>query len=132
MKRKHHNRKSPFQLLESRLYTKFRAMRQKSRKVSSNWIRIQAKKEFLALQAQSPAEWGKKTFRASYGWMMRFMKRKNIKYKKRKCGKEKTAEECIPEFEQHLAKVRFDFLQPREEDGGAGRDSIWGRFPPEC
>ena len=47
---------------------------------------------------------------------MIFMVRKQIKFKKRKCEKEKTAQESIPEFLKHLAFVRFDFVQPILED----------------
>ena len=79
-KRKFVNRTSPFRVLESRLYIKFRSMRQKNRKVSSNWIRINALKEFQQLQADYPEEWGARSFNASHGWFIRFMKRKNIKY----------------------------------------------------
>ena len=49
-----------------------------------------------------------------------------------KCGKEKTAEECIHDFEEFMYKFRFvDFLPPRENDGDDGRDPLWVRFPPE-
>ena len=61
---------------------------------------------------------------------MRFMVRKQIKFKKRKCGKEKTAQESIPEFLKHLAFVCFYFLQPRLEDSIAVRYCIWVRFTP--
>ena len=49
---------------------------------------------------------------------------------KGKCGKERTAEECIKDFEEFLYKMRFDFLVPIEEDGASGRDPLWGRFLP--
>ena len=63
--------------------------------------------------------------------MRRFINKKNIKFRKRKCGKEKTAQECIPEFEKFLEKVCFNFLEPKENDSKDCRDPLWGRFPPE-
>ena len=48
-----------------------------------------------------------------------FIKRNKIKPRKRKYGKELTAEECIGDFEEFLNKVRFYFLQPTENDDGS-------------
>jgi hypothetical protein len=63
--------------------------------------------------------------------MRRFIQRKNIKFRKRKCGKERTAEECVADFEKFLTYVRFSVLPPREGDGAESRCPLWGRFPPE-
>ena len=122
---------SPFQDIEVDLYKQFVEQRKKGRKVSASWIRITAKKIYNAKKATNPEKWESKPFQASAGWMRRFIKRKKIKFLKRKCGKEKTAEECITEFEDFMYKLRFDFLPPREDDGADGRDALWGRFPPE-
>ena len=59
------------------------------------------------------------------------MKQKRINSRKRKCGKEQTAEECIGGFEGFLNKVQFNFLQPARDDGVDGREPLWGRFPLE-
>ena len=56
--------------------------------------------------------------------------KKQVKFKKQKCGKEKTAQESIPEFLKHLTFVRFDFLQPILEYLISVRDCIWGSFTP--
>ena len=61
--------------------------------------------------------------------MRRFIKRKQSKCCKHKCGKEKTTEECITEFETFIYKLRVDFLPPREDDVYDGRDPLLGRFP---
>ena len=82
------------------------------------------------LQEKDPYEWETKQFKASHGWLVRFMVRKQIKFKKQKCGKEKTAQESIPEFLKHLAFVRFDCLQPRLEYSIAVKYCIWGRSKP--
>ena len=58
-----------------------------------------------------------------------FIKRKRIKYNKRKCGKYQTAEAFIGDFEEFLKKVQFDFIQTTEDDVDDGRDPMWGRFP---
>ena len=59
------------------------------------------------------------------------MSREKIKHRKRKCGKEKTAEECGADFESFLTNLRFDSLAPRDDSPVEDRESIWGRFPPE-
>ena len=78
---------SPFQALEAKLYRKLREMRSKDRKVSSTWITVSAKKIFVELQEKETDEWETKEFKASRGWLVRFMVRKQVKFKKRKCGK---------------------------------------------
>jgi hypothetical protein len=116
------HRKSPFHEMETELYADFTKMRKESRKVSANWIRIQGKKIFERMKTAHPDRWGDKSFRGTYGWMRRFISRKNTQFRKRKCGKEKTAEECVPEFEKFLVKLRFDFLDPKEGDLDSARD----------
>ena len=82
-------------------------------------------------EASDSRKWESTNFKASFGWMRRFIATEKIKFRKRKCGKEKTAEECIQDFEEFMHKLRFDFLPPREDDGDDGRGPLWGRFPPE-
>ena len=106
-------------------------MRSDGKKVSGNWIRISAKRVFGQMKRENPDQWDDVAFEALYGWMRRFIARKKIKFCQRKCGKEKTAEECIAEYEQFLAKLRFEFLPPRMEDPEELRGSLWGRFPPQ-
>ena len=62
--------------------------------------------------------------------MRRFIQRKNIKFCKGKCGKEKTSEESIPDFLEFMENLRFNCLQPREDDGNDGRDPLGGGVPP--
>ena len=123
--------KSLYHEIETALYSEFVNQRKKGRKVSSSWIRIYAMKIYNAKKLQYPRKWESTNFKASFGWMRRFIARKRIKFRKRKCGKEKTAEECVQDFEEFMYKLRFDFLPPREDDGDDGRDPLWGRFPPE-
>mmetsp|Transcript_15361 Transcript_15361/g.28931 ORF Transcript_15361/g.28931 Transcript_15361/m.28931 type:complete len:660 (+) Transcript_15361:59-2038(+) len=124
--------KSPFHDIESELYGRFVDKRKKSQKVSSQWLRITAKQIFGEKQHADPDKWGDKSFKASYGWMRRFMTRKKIKFRKRKCGKEKTAEDCIEDFEKFMKLLRFELLAPNENIGGRhDNHPLWGRFPPE-
>jgi len=119
---------SPFQEVEANLYKAFELKRRKGHKVSNKWIRIEALRQFKSLQDDSklPPDL---QFKASYGWCRRFMNRRGIKYRKRKSGKSKSANEHIPKFEEFLARLRFQILPPR--DPGQNCHPIWGRFPPE-
>jgi len=129
-RRKKKNTASPFQEIETELYTRFREKRRKAHKVSRNWIRINELQIYNAKKLAEPEKWEGIPFKGSYGWTRRFMQRKKIKFKKRKNRKEKTADECISVFEDFLEKLRFDFLCPSEDDGPDARDPLWGRFPP--
>ena len=60
--------------------------------------------------------------------MRHLVQRRNIKFRKRKNGKEKTEEECVAMFEDFLYKLRFNFLPSDEEDNS--RHPLYGRFPP--
>ena len=64
--------------------------------------------------------------------MRQFIKHKTIKFRKRKCGKKQTAEECVADFEKFLSYICFSVLSPRDEDGAEARCPLWGQFPPEC
>ena len=48
--------------------------------------------------------------------------------RKRKNGKENTAEECVGDFVKFREKLRFDFLAPRDDSPAEDFESIWGRF----
>ena len=83
-------------------------------------------KIFNAEKLAHPDRWELIEFKASFGWMRRFIQRKKIKFRKRKYGKEKTAKESIPpDFLEFMEKLRFNFLQPREDDGNDARDPLW-------
>ena len=73
-------------------------MRSKDRKVSSTWITVSTKKIFVELQEKELDEWETKEFKASHGWLVIFMIRTQVKFKKRKCGKKNTAQESYMNF----------------------------------
>ena len=116
--------KSPFHDVETELHVSFLNVRRAGRKVSARFLRLQGKRIFDRMKAENPNKWGDIEFRGTYGWMHRFIKRKNVKFRKRKCGKEKTIEECVHAFEMFLEKVRFEFLCPREGDDNAVRECV--------
>ena len=130
-KAKKDNQSSQFHLVDNEVYGIFVKMRSKGRKVSASWIQITAKRVFDRRRAEHPNQWEGVSFDASYGWMCHFLTRRNFKFQKRKCGKEKTAKDCIVDFQNFLEKLRFEFLPPREEDSDKMSESIWGRFPPQ-
>lgn len=119
--------KSPFHDIETEVYKDFVEKRKNAQRLSTLWIKCTAMKYYNEMKEE---KYQGTEFKASFGWVRRFIKHKNIKFRKRKCGKERTAEECIKDFEEFLYKMRFDFLDPIEEDGASGRDPLWGRFPP--
>lgn len=72
---------------------------------------------FRESKLANPGCWESKDFKALFGWVCRFINRKNIKFLKHRCGKEKTAQEYVTDFEDFMEKLRFDFLLPKWDDG---------------
>ena len=79
--------KSPYAPIEHELVKIMREHRSKGRKVSKHFIRIKAKKLMKDMMPDKAD-----TFTGSNGWFHRFCKRKCIKFRKRKSGKEKSGE----------------------------------------
>ena len=123
-------RQSPFHEIEIVLYDRMVVKRKAGHKVTSLYLRTDALKILAELKESKPEIWESRGFKASTGWLRRFIKRKNIKFRKRKCGKKQTAEEQKPEFLKFLALLRSKIIPPREDDGVEARDLLWGRFPP--
>ena len=68
------------------------------------------------------------SFKSSCVWIGKFIKRKKIKFRRRKFGKEQTAEDCIGGFEEFLNKLKFDFLHPNEDNSSDGIIPLWDVF----
>ena len=66
-KRKATDRASPCQEFEAELYAKIVDFRKNARNISAKWIRINARKIFIAKQDENPDRWGNTQFQASYG-----------------------------------------------------------------
>ena len=101
----------------------------KFKKVSSQYLQINDLKIFNTNKLENQTKLGTTYLKASCGWMRIIIKQNKIKLSKRKCGKERTAEDCIVNFEEFINKVQFYFLQPTEDDGDDSRDTLWGRLP---
>ena len=97
--------------------------------MSLQWLWINDLKIFNTNKLENQDKWGTTYFKSSCGWMSRLIGQKNINFSKRKCGKERTAEDCIVNFEEFINKVQIYFLQPTEDDGDDSRDTLWGRLP---
>ena len=69
------------------------------------------------------------TFKASNGWIRRFIKISKIKLGKKKSGKPLSANEYIEEYLKLLVRMRFQVLQSNNKDDIT--NPLWGRFPPE-
>ena len=80
-KRQTRNTASPFHEIETELYSQFVEKRKKGQKVSSKWLQVNGRKIFNAKKLENVAKWGTTTFKASSGWMRRFIKRKKIKFR---------------------------------------------------
>ena len=107
---------SPLHKLEHRLYNLIKEHRKKSRRVSNNFIRNKALQIFDKIKEDPTSGVSGKKFRASNGWPVNFIKRKKLKYKKRKNGKKKSAHEHIDAYMMFLSKLRFDLLSPTAWD----------------
>ena len=79
--------RSPFHRLESTLYNEILTKRKSGHRVSNTFIRIRALTIFKDLQEQGVADYKNATFKASNGWRTNFIKRRKLKYRRRKSGK---------------------------------------------
>ena len=104
-KRHKKNTASPFHEKYIELYSQFLDKTEKIHKVSLKWMCINAIKIFNAKKLENQYKWGTNSFKACLDCMMIFIKRKNIKFRKRKCGNEQNVEECIGDFEEFINKV---------------------------
>ena len=103
--------KPPFQEMEDKLYSEFVEMRKKARTVSSTWLRTRGKKIFYEMKREDPNKWDDKEFKASKGWTRRFINRRNIKLRKRKCGKEKQQKSVSPSMKIFLKSYVLHFIR---------------------
>ena len=119
--------RSPFHRLESTLYNEILTKRKSGHRVSNTFIRIRALTIFKDLQEQGVADYKNATFKASNGWRTNFIKRRKLKYRRRKSGKTFSADSHLPKYLDFLKTLRFRLLVPR---GDSTCDEIYGRFPP--
>jgi len=119
---------SPFQDIEAQLYLMVADKQIKGQRVSSTFMRLTALKLFANCKEDSPDKWTDVSFKASNGWLCRFIARRYMKYRKRKSGKEHTVAKLLSAYVNFLANLRFKFIVPTEI--AYEQDPLWGCFPP--
>ena len=93
-------RKSPCQPMENDLCKMIIEHRAQGRKVSQNFMQISAKKLIKTAQPELAD-----AFKASDEWFQQFLKRKNIKFRKRKSGKKCDGESSKDKIAKTSKKV---------------------------
>ena len=119
--------RSPFHHLETILYNDILTKRKSGHRVSNTFIRIRALAIFKELKEQGVQGYNTMTFKASNGWRTNFIKRRKLKYRRKKSGKLFSANDHIPKYLDFLKTLRFKILCPRDNEEC---DEIYGRFPP--
>lgn len=112
-----------YPIMERKLVDELKQRRARKARVSALWIRTTAKK--LAVE-----HYPDKDFKASNGWFFRFLRRFNIKFRKRKNQKAVSAEEKRSKLQEWHKKLRYEVLPYRNGHKGS-YDGMFGRFPPE-
>lgn len=123
-------RSSPFKDMEDILYKEIVEHRSLKRKVSRLRINVRAKKILTEIDVKDGTT-RSRPFRASNGWFAGFMKRKNIKFRARKSGKQKSADENWPSIKQWYGYLRHKVLTRHGNELCEHFSEKWGRFPPE-
>ena len=82
--------RSPFKALKIVLYDRVKDHRRKGRKVSEYFARMNANKIMKEVMLEKAEH-----LKASKGWFHRFLRRKGIKFRKRKSGKKATGEDNV-------------------------------------
>lgn len=112
-----------FPLIESALKKEIIERRKRKARVSSMWMKQRARKLCKHSYPES-------NFSASQGWLIRFMKRHKIKFRKRKNVKAKSAEEKREDIVKWHQDLRYKVLPYRNGHVGSYHPH-YGRFPPK-
>lgn len=119
--------RSAYHKMENLLYNDIIDKRKKGHRVSNTFIRLRALQLHNELERTGDPIYTERPFKASNGWRTNFIKRRSLKYKKRKSGKKHSADDHLEQFLIFLSRVRFKLLSPIQD---AISDPLWGRFPP--
>ena len=119
--------RSPYHHMENLLYSEIVKKRKNGHRVSNTFIRLRAIVIFKELKEQGVSGYLTTEFKASNGWRTNFIKRRQLKYRRRKSGKKFSANEHISKYIDFLQRLRFKLLVPLPNDTS---DTIWVRFPP--
>ena len=83
---------------------------------------------FQQLKDESVPGYQNLEFKASNGWRCNFINRRKLKYRRRKSGKQFSANKHVHTYLNFLQRLRFKLLPPIDET--IPSDALWGRFPP--
>jgi hypothetical protein len=122
-------KKSPFHLMETELYQRVTEHRSKGRKVSRLWITTRAKK-ILKEQDSKNGTFFYHKFKASRGWFHRFLKRRKIKFRKRKSGKKNSTDDNMDIILKWFTYLRQKVLPCCGNKEDPNFTEKHGRFPP--
>ena len=120
--------RSPYHQLESLLYEEILNKRKNGHRISNTFIRIRALSLFQQLKDESVPGYQDLKFKASNGWRSNFIKRRKLKYRRRKSGKRFSANKHVQTYQNFLQCLRFKLLRPIDDT--VQSDALWGRFPP--
>ena len=109
--------------MENLLYNDIFDKRKQGHRVSNTFIRIRALQLHNELERTGDPIYTERPFKASNGWRANFIKRRSLKYKKRKSGKKHSADDHLEQFLIFLSRVRFKLLSPIQD---AISDPLWG------
>ena len=122
--------KSPFHEMETKLYQELIQHRSHGRKVSRRWIQIKGKKIQVELDKVNGTHLSR-CFKASSSWFWRFLRRKNIRFRKRKSGKKKSTDDNLPAIIDWYTFLRHNVLPNQPNKPCKDFSEKWGRFPPK-
>ena len=108
-----------YPVMERELVKQLKEKRSRKARVSALWIRTTAKN--LSTDTN---------FKASNGWLFRFLRRNKIRYRKRKNQKSVSAEEKRSKLQLWHQKLCYEVLPYRNGHIGS-YDGMFGRFPPD-
>ena len=122
--------RSPYHQMEQKLYQEIVNHRSRGRKVSMQWIKVKAKKLLVVLDKENGTH-RSRVFKASNGWFWRFLRRKNLKFRKRKSGKKKSTDDNLPAILEWYTYLRHNVLPNQPNKPCKDFSEKWGRFPPK-
>ena len=119
--------RSPFHHMESLLYSEILSKRKLGHRVSNTFIRIRSICIFNRLQEEGVPVYKDASFKSSNGWRTNFIRRRNLKYRRRKSGKTFSADRHLPQYLDFLQRLRFKIIVALQDNPC---ESIRGQFPP--
>ena len=118
----HSGRTAAYKLAEKETHRLYKLHRQKGRRISCRWLKVQMKKQVRELHGEEAGN----SFCASRGWFTGFIKRYNITLRKQSNSKGQSVEQRKPGIQQWHARLRHRVRRGKQVS------PKWGRWLPEC